>query len=184
MKKFLFLFNTKKLPIYSTFIGIPNQLLSLVFAYIQLITCILLILIYKNKNIYVLQLALPLLSAIFTINLCYFLKKSIFGYICYYAQMTSTIYLIFEWIKKVLIGMDYTVFYFKNKLYYKAIIQLIFEYIFTGIAIVYLLINLFVILSYSNELNFEEIKDREEKRSELYAYESDKQSLNNTIKDN
>ena len=95
------------------------------------------------------------------------IKKSTIGYITYYIQLICIIVISSFWSYRVIRGLDFTIHDFHNKQYKKVIIEILSDYIFTGLLAIFSILSLLFLLTYSNELKFEEVKEREERRSEL-----------------
>lgn len=159
MNYFLFFFNVRNLPIYSTVLGVSNQCLVFGCGLIQFISAFLIFALLKN-----LSSIFPLVSSLFILIFCLAYKQSKFGFTCYFFQMISTFLMWVFWIKKVIIGLDFTVHYMRVGLFKKALLEILLDYLLTGFLVIFSVLILFVVFSYSNELEFEEIKSREEKR--------------------
>lgn len=161
MDHFLFFVSVRSLPIYSTCFGISNYLLTLYCGIIQLIASIFLLTYFKfNASI------LFIISSGLILIYCSIYRLSKFGFVCYFVQLISSTLVYVFWFKKVIIGLDTTIHNFKQGFYTKVATEVIIDYLLTGVLTSFTILILFVVFSYSNELHFEEVKAREEHRSE------------------
>lgn len=160
MDYFLFFILIRNLPIHSTVLGISNNLLCLLCAFFQLLGAIVLICFYHT--------VIPILlifASILVISLCLCHQNSKFGFKIYYLNMIITLGILMYWLKVFILGLDIIVFEFKKKNYYRVLEDTVLVYFLSGLLIVFCILYTFIILTYSNELLFEEIKRREELRN-------------------
>jgi hypothetical protein len=160
MNTFLFYFNLRNLPVYSTFFDISNLKLLTITGFIQLLIS-LIFTFYHNVIAF-----FSLFTALLLLTTC-IIKKSALGYTTYYIQLICIIIISLFWSYRVIRGLDFTIHDFKNGEYKKVVKEIISDYIFTGFLAIFSILSLLFLLTYSNELKFEEVKEREEKRSEL-----------------
>jgi hypothetical protein len=83
--------------------------------------------------------------------------------------MISSFLIWIFWVKRVIVGLDFTVHDFRLGNMKKALAEIFFDYILTGVLVIFSVLILFVVLTYSNEIEFEEIKSREERRGVEYS---------------
>lgn len=159
MENFLFIFQIRNLPVYSTVLGVSNSTLLLICMAIQFLVSTLFFQFQKPISFIYL-----LLSAL--IFLFLLLKNPKFGYFLYFFQLTVTVFIWIYWVLFVIKGLDCTVHDFRQGEYKRMIKTMIVDYIFSGILIIFSILILFFLLIYSNELKFEEIKKLEDEKEE------------------
>lgn len=172
---FFFFFNTRDLPVYSVLFGVSNKSICLASSLFQI-----LIAIYFAYYYHRLIPLLLMIISILVFDLCLCNRRSSYGEFVYYFSLTSFLGITVIWLNFLVLGLDHIVLDIKFLRYQKVIFDVLFYYIFTGVLLVFGIMFSFIILSYVNEIKFEEIKSREESRvicEDLFPQE-DMESLN------
>lgn len=158
--KFLFIFRITTLPEYSKFLNISNFSFCITFNLGQFLFSI--IFLCELKSLFYL---LPIVVSLLNFYFLLIDSRYRLGKVCYYVELLTFVVMLCNWVNSVLKALDKIVLDFYRGLYYTIVKDFMLGYFCSAYMIVGLLLLLYFIFMYSRELNFEEIRRREEERS-------------------